>query len=193
MAAELAAANKDKPKSEEDVKNDDAASDLSGMMVKSSALQNFGQQGIVEVPPNAATRRFNECDIIGDLDRDEKGNVLANQDPNGNFLDKNGKPTNERGYLTNPATGDVINNLNGDKMFDKKDLDEKGELPAPFNVEKHNFNPHQVRGDFEFDKNGLPIIKKDSKGNFVDKRGSRVSSRGYRLDTPGNGKDTGKG
>ena len=78
-------------------------------------------------------------------------------------------------------------------MFDKKDLDEKGELPAPFNVEKHNFNPHQVRGDFEFDKNGLPIIKKDSKGNFVDKRGSRVSSRGYRLDTPGNGKDTGKG
>ena len=27
---------------EEDVKNDDAASDLSGMMVKSSALQNFG-------------------------------------------------------------------------------------------------------------------------------------------------------
>jgi len=95
------------------------------------------------VPPNAESRRFNECDIIGDLDRDEKGNVLANQDENtGQFLDKNGKPTNERGYLTNPATGDVINNLNGDKMFDKKELDEKGELPAPFNVEKHNFNPH---------------------------------------------------
>ena len=94
------------------------------------------------MPPNAESRRFNECDIIGDLERDEKGNVLAQQDANGNFKDKQGKPTNERGYLTNPATGDVINNLNGDKMFDKKDLDEKGELPAPFNVEKHNFNPH---------------------------------------------------
>jgi len=72
-------------------------------------------------------------------------------------------------------------------MFDKKDLDDKGELPAPFNVEKHNFNPHQVRGDFEYDKNGLPVIKKDSKGNFVDKRGSRVSSRGYRMDSDSNG------
>ena len=40
-------------------------------------------------------------------------------------MDKNGKPTNERGYLTNPATGDVINNLNGDKMFDKKELDDR--------------------------------------------------------------------
>jgi len=27
-------------------------------------------------------------------------------------------------------------------MFDKKDIDEKGEVPAPFNLEKHNFNPH---------------------------------------------------
>jgi len=27
-------------------------------------------------------------------------------------------------------------------MFDKKELDDRGEVPAPFNVEKHNFNPH---------------------------------------------------
>jgi hypothetical protein len=43
-------------------------------------------------------------------------------------------------------------------MFDKKDLDEKGEIPAPFCVEKHNFNPHLCRGSFEYDKNGKPKI-----------------------------------
>ena len=71
-------------------------------------------------------------------------------------------------------------------MFKGKDLDEKGELPAPFNIEKHNFNPHLVRGDFDFDRNGKPIIKKDPTGKLVDKKGSNVSSRGYRVDQDGN-------
>ena len=56
---------------------------------------------------------------------------------------------------------DIVNNLNGDKMFDKKELDERGEIPAPFNVEKYNFNPHLSRGDFDFDKNGKPIVLKN--------------------------------
>lgn len=34
---------------------------------------------IIEAPPTAGSRRFNECDIIGDLDRDEKGNVIAGE------------------------------------------------------------------------------------------------------------------
>jgi hypothetical protein len=29
----------------------------------------------MDVPPNMENRTFNECDIIGNLDRDEKGNV----------------------------------------------------------------------------------------------------------------------
>ena len=71
-------------------------------------------------------------------------------------------------------------------MFDKKDLDEKGEIPAPFCVEKHNFNPHLCRGSFEYDKNGKPKILKDKSGNYHDKYGDRVSSRGYRIDSSGN-------
>lgn len=71
-------------------------------------------------------------------------------------------------------------------MFNKKDLDEKGEVPAPFNVEKHNFNPHEVRGHFDYDKNGNPIIKKDGSGGFVDKRGVPCSGRGYLIDKDGN-------
>jgi len=66
--------------------------------------------------------------------------------------------------LIDPKTGDVINNLNGEKMFPKKDLDERGEIPAPFNVEKHNFNPHRSRGDFDHDRNGKAVVKKNNNG-----------------------------
>jgi hypothetical protein len=116
------------------------------------------------VPPTIESRRFNECDILGKFDRDEKGNVIAEPDANGKFKDQNGKPANERGYLID-EDGNIINNLNGQKMFDKSDLDAKGDVPAPFNVEKHNFNPHQVRGDFDYDRNGNPMIKKTKSGD----------------------------
>lgn len=80
--------------------------------------------------------------------------------------------------------GDVVNNLNGEKMFDNKDLDDKGDVPAPFSIERHNFNPHTVRGDFDYDRNGKAIVPQDprNQGEFVDRRGSKVSSRGYRID-----------
>ena len=67
---------------------------------------------------------------------------------NDNYFDSEGNQTNLRGYLVDPKTGDIVNNLNGDKMFDKKDLDEKGEILVPFNAEKYNFNPHLSREDF---------------------------------------------
>jgi hypothetical protein len=151
------------------------------------------ESDVMEIPPTVESRRFNECDILGDLERDKKGNVITNEPVTGKkdgklkYLDNKGIPTNERGYLIDPKTGDIVNNLNGKKMFDKKDLDDNGEVPAPFNVEKHNFNPHLSRGDFDYDRNGKPIVKKASKpGKFEDKRGAPVSQRGYRVDPDGN-------
>jgi hypothetical protein len=154
-------------------------------------LGNFKKQqdqDMLECPPTAESRMFNECDIIGDLRRDEKGNVIPGDDgqETGRFRDLKDNETNQRGYLIDPETGDVINNLNGHKMFDKDALDDRGEVPAPFNVEKHNFNPHLVRGDFDYDRNGKPIIKQNKQGEYVDKRGNKVSSRGYRIDENGN-------
>ncbi len=46
---------------------------------------------IVQVPPDSQRRNFNENDILGDLDRDDKGNVVVLQDENGNNVDKNGR------------------------------------------------------------------------------------------------------
>ena len=51
---------------------------------------------IVQVPPTVASRKFNECDIVGNLDRDEKGNVLPGKEigTSGTYKDKDGKTTN---------------------------------------------------------------------------------------------------
>jgi len=69
-------------------------------------LKGFGNKGgqVMEVPPTAQSRRFNECDIIGNLDRDDKGNVVVGQAQEGKkgkdgkgttkYFDKDGKPTN---------------------------------------------------------------------------------------------------
>lgn len=95
-------------------KDSQDGSAFSGMQVNEDGIKNFKNSDVIEVPPNAESRRFNECDIIGKLDRDEKGNVIAGEaDSQGQFKDKSGKPTNQRGYLVDPKTGDVINNLDG--------------------------------------------------------------------------------
>jgi len=35
-------------------------------------------------------------------------------------------------------------------MFSSSELDERGEVPAPFCIEKYNFNPHNIMGDFYY-------------------------------------------
>ena len=55
--------------------------------------------------------------------------------------------------MINPRTGDIVEGLTGKRMmmFPVEDLDDRGELPAPFCVEKYNFNPHDLQGDLDFD------------------------------------------
>ena len=44
-------------------------------------------------------RKFNENDILGDFDRDEKGNIIIQQNGKGENIDKKGRMVNEKGYL----------------------------------------------------------------------------------------------
>jgi len=113
----------------------------------------------VTIPPNAFLRTFNEHDVLGDLDRDDKGNVVVLEDKNGRKHDKKRNPVNPRGYLSDPKTNDVIENLTNQPMFPAEDLDERGDVPAPFCLEKHNFNPHNLMGDFDY-QDGKPILMK---------------------------------
>ena len=118
-------------------------------------MGQFTQQKAIDVPPNADLRTFNVNDIIGDLDRDDKGNVVVDQNQNGDGRDKQGNLTNNRGYLLDQGTRAVIENMDHQQMFASGDMDERGEVPGPFCVEKYNFNPHQLMGDFDY-KDGKP-------------------------------------
>ena len=103
-------------------------------------------------------------------------------------MDKDGNHVNEKGYLIDKDTGDVVEKEKKRKIFDFKDLDERGELPPPFNLERFNFNAHDVRGYFDRDADGNEIIwnRKDGQGNLVDKLGRRVNEQGYLIDKHGN-------
>lgn len=104
-------------------------------------------------------RRFNVNDILGEFDRDEKGNlVILQENRTGNLIDKDGNRVNEKGYRIDEKTGDVVEKEKGKKVFDSKELDERGELPPPYNLERFNFNAHDVRGYFDRDEHGKEII-----------------------------------
>ena len=145
----------------------------------------------VEMPPNAENRTFNVNDILGELDRDNRGNIIVLEDNQGNHIDKTGQLTNVRGYLTNPLTGDILENHTNQKLFDAAEIDEKGEVPAPFSLEKFNFNPHDLMGDvdFQYDQRSgraIPQLLQTKQGFYVDKKGRRVNRFGW-LVQGGNG------
>lgn len=84
-------------------------------------LEKFKQEKVIDAPPDANLRTFNVNDILGDLDHDEHGNIVAPPKENdGKHHDKSGKETNPKGYLVD-ENKDVIENLNGEKMFSKDD------------------------------------------------------------------------
>ncbi len=138
---------------------------------------------------NPEMRKFNVHDILGEFDLDKKGNIIILQNKDGQLVDKLGRLVNEKGYLIDGKTGDIVEKEQGKKIFDKNCLDERGELPPPFNIERFNFNPHDVRGAFERDpQTGEEIIgnKRNEKGLLVDKLGRRINEHGYLVDEQGN-------
>ena len=56
---------------------------------------------MITIPPNAGLRTFNEHDVLGDLDRDDKANVVVLQDRSGRRHDKKRNLINKRGFLVN--------------------------------------------------------------------------------------------
>jgi len=121
------------------------------IVMSEELIQDFNKRAHpVEMPPSADHRTFNVNDILGELDRDERGNIIVLQDSQGNNCDKTGHYTNIRGYLQDPKTGDILENYSQQVLFNAADIDEKGEVPAPFCVEKFNFNPHDLMGDLDF-------------------------------------------
>ena len=109
-AAEDAAQANQEVISEKKLEEEDEALEAE-IVMSAEPLQDFGKPNHpVEMPPNADHRTFNVNDILGELDRDDRGNIVVLQDNQGNNVDKTGHATNERGYLQDPNTGDILEN-----------------------------------------------------------------------------------
>ena len=141
-------------------------------------------------PPSSENKNFNENDILGDLDRDEKGHFMFNEKrsilcrsrdsgPLTN-LDKKDKKVTEKGYLVNSA-GDVTNQ-NGEVIFKKNELSENGTIPLRFEKEKFNFNPFDIMGNFD---NTTNVTKEIVEGIEFDLNGRSVNQHGYLIDLDG--------
>jgi len=92
--------------------DDDVTSSI--VNVNQNAIQELHQKQdkqLITIPPNSDLRDFNEYDIIGDLDRDEKGNLVILEDKNGRRHDKQRNPVNQRGYLMDPKTNNIVENI----------------------------------------------------------------------------------
>jgi hypothetical protein len=99
------------------------------------------------------------------------------------------RPVNPKGYtISLEHNGAVINKYNYNVMFMPEELDENGEIPNPYKVERLNFNPFEIMGDFDYDKHTMkPIILKSKKtGKLVDKNLRQVNQFGYFIDEGGN-------
>lgn len=142
--------------------------------------------------PDAERRNFNEIDIVGHVERDDKGNLIV-EFGNDHDMDKsvyydlNGQPINIKGYRIDPVTGDVLHNRTLNLMFPAESLDERGCVPAPFCIEKFNFNPFELQGTFGFmDKDDPGGFHKAYKaGKFLDKGGRQVNMQGFLIDING--------
>ena len=64
-------------------------------------------------------------------------------------------------------------------------MDAKGEIPLPFSWDKHNFNPQDITGNLDWDKNYKPKLLGKKKAR-VDKDQRPVNKKGWLIDQEGN-------
>lgn len=119
---------------------------------------------------------------MGFLDKDRKGNIIIRRDAKGNMVDKKGRPVNSKGYLVDQE-GNVINH-DGKVLFEYYTLSKDGEIPKLFSFLK--FNLDEVKGDYEMDPLGNPMLQRTRSGQLVDSKGRKVNEKGYLLDDQGN-------
>ena len=61
---------------------------------------------------------------------------------------------NECGYLINEISGAIRSRYTYEDIMigEYNDMGDIGELPMPYRLERHNFNPHSIMGSFTYEK-----------------------------------------
>lgn len=129
-------------------------------------------------------RTFNENEVIGNFPRDNKGNIINRSQviQRRNYRDLDGQLVNEKGYLINEMSGAIRSRYTYEDILigEYGSVHDLGELPMPYRLEKHNFNPHRIMGSFEYDsKTGKPFFLKNRFGVLTDKLYRPVSMHGF--------------
>lgn len=103
-----------------------------------------------------------------------------------NFRDLDGALVNEKGYLINEVNGGIRSKYSFEDMFipETSALKDLGELPMPYRLERYNFNPHRIIGDFEYEfkaeyPSGRPVFLKDKFEVYTDKHYRPINEAGY--------------
>lgn len=91
---------------------------------------------------------------MGCVDKDRSGNIIVRRDAKGRPIDKKGKLINMKGYFVDNE-GNVINK-DSKILFENFTLTKDGEIPKLFPFLK--FNIDEIRGDFEMDPLGNPML-----------------------------------
>jgi hypothetical protein len=153
--------------------------DKDGNLVDRNGRKKFDRRLLAkndELPPllNYKGKKFDFRDVIGDYERDPNtGDAIIKRGKDGKLRDRQGRLVNQRGYLIDPQ-GNIIDKR-GNKIFDNFALTKEGEFPKIFPFSK--FNIDSIKGDYEVDPLGNPMLYKDSKnpGIMRDNRGRRVN------------------
>jgi hypothetical protein len=130
-------------------------------------------------------RTFNVFEVLGNFELDTSGSIKDREKVilQNNFLDYDGLLVNEKGYLINEVTGAIRSKYTYEDLFlpETGSLEDLGELPMPFKLEKFNFNPHRIMGCFYYDSKNQhkPIILKSKYNSSVDNHNRPVNQQGY--------------
>ena len=107
-------------------------------------------------------RTFNENEVIGNFVRDSEGRIKHRDViQQRGYRDLDGQMVNEKGYLINEVSGAIRSRYSWEDLFigEFGSMKELGELPMPYRLERYNFNPHKISGNFDYDpKTGKPIF-----------------------------------
>ena len=137
--------------------------------------------------PNPKDFGFNEHSIMGEFDKDEKGNIILLTNEKGNLVCKNGRKVNEKGYIRDRFGNILYTNQGRVRAFSEKQLDERGEIPLPFSYNRYNFNAFDVTGNVKINPaTGSPTKIDHRKGERpTDSNGFQINTKGYLVDNNG--------
>lgn len=148
-------------------------------------------EGADKVPihhPDLSSKEFNEHSIMGEFDKDEKGNIILLTNAKGNLVCKNGRKVNEKGYLRDRYGHILYGAKNRVRAFNEKELDDRGEIPLPYSWDRYNFNAFDVTGNLKSNSRSNSPARMENKkgGTLTDRNGYQVNNKGFLIDQNGN-------